>query len=520
MKFNLVKNLSPKKFTEAYGDCFISGFIEGGEFNAVISIKVNSKSKIAAVKAAAEAEFAIPPAPGLSMGAKASLDKGKSDVWKDTETTITVNWSGGGLVKDPDQKWDLPTVIDVAARFPHLVETCAQRTSAILTRYTSLQSFHEENIKLPPNNRFVIKNYSLCALYTTDLFSAYLSYKNLWTQISDTIKHPELYRARERSELVPNPVEMTPKSLNEARLLARKGMILITEETARLVQEPELADVGPNGEMRPLPYSYPGELAIRLPVSLSQLRTCRKVLKILQVKRHITTGRTGTDVGIEGSNQTPLTAEEIAVIGKWANLEDFVFAPLSGTPRPPIRGCWSSRGKEAIFCTLNKFTNLDDENLTKLRFHGHEHHPMDFGLDFKKHSKSSDGFLAGIGFSISTDAGTQANTDGTHRHVGKLSKDAEFWSTLADLSYSRVTKVVVETIPGSGRISGLVLMDNEENEITSWKQYGQAKAEKPPGLKIEEQVPPDMKGAYALCGFWGHTDAIVISRVGAIWKRI
>ncbi|MCJ1354801.1 MAG: hypothetical protein MMC33_004791 [Icmadophila ericetorum] len=433
MKFNLVKNLNPKKFTEAYGDYFISAFIEGGEFNAVITIKVNSKSKITTVKAAAEAEFAVPAASGLTADAQASLDKTKSHAWKDTETTITVNWSGGGFIKDPDKKWDLLIVNDVAVRFPHLAESCGQLTSAILTRCTSLRSFHDENMKLPTDNRFVIKNYELCSLYTTDLFY--------------TIKHPELYRAKEKSELVPDRVETTPKSLNEARLEARKGLILITEETAKLVEELDLADVGLNGEMRSLPCDYPEELAMRLPA------TCY----------------IDSDVDIEGSNQTPLTAEEMAVIGKWANLADIVFAPLSGTPRSPIRGCWANRCKDTIFCTLSKYENLDDQNLTKLRLHAHEHHPMDFGFDFKKHSKSSDGYLSGIGFSVSTDAGLQANADRTHRHLGKLSKDPKFWSNIADLSFQRVTKVIVVAMPGSGRISGLTLIDNQGAEAASWK---------------------------------------------------
>ena len=99
MTFQPIEGLDPTRFTEVYGDCFISGFIEGGEFSAIISIKVNDKSKVSAIKAAAEASITIPPVPGLSVEAKAALDKNKSNVWKDTETTISVNWSGGGEIK-------------------------------------------------------------------------------------------------------------------------------------------------------------------------------------------------------------------------------------------------------------------------------------------------------------------------------------------------------------------------------------------------------------------------------------
>ena len=96
MTFNPINDLPNSKFTEVFGDCFISGFTEGGEFSAIVSIKVNDKSKISAVKAAAEAEIAVAAAPGLSVGTHQAVDRHKSDVWDDTETTISVNWAGGG----------------------------------------------------------------------------------------------------------------------------------------------------------------------------------------------------------------------------------------------------------------------------------------------------------------------------------------------------------------------------------------------------------------------------------------
>lgn len=40
MVFQPIDTLPPDKFTEVYGDSFISGFVEGGNFNAVISVEV------------------------------------------------------------------------------------------------------------------------------------------------------------------------------------------------------------------------------------------------------------------------------------------------------------------------------------------------------------------------------------------------------------------------------------------------------------------------------------------------
>jgi hypothetical protein len=59
MVFNPLEGLDPKDFTSVFGDCFISGFLEGGEFSAIVSIKVDDKSKIHEVKAAAEADLAF-----------------------------------------------------------------------------------------------------------------------------------------------------------------------------------------------------------------------------------------------------------------------------------------------------------------------------------------------------------------------------------------------------------------------------------------------------------------------------
>ena len=148
-----------------------------------------------------------------------------------------------------------------------MVQNSAQRISAILTRYTSLRSFVAANAKIGSNG-YIIKNYNVCSLYTQDLFADYCAYKVLWAKIGDILKHPNSYQEREKSKEIPDPVQINPKSLNQASLLARKAMTIIADETARLVQYPEFADVDANNNARPLPYTWPEELAIRLPVSM------------------------------------------------------------------------------------------------------------------------------------------------------------------------------------------------------------------------------------------------------------
>ena len=98
MVFQPIDGLPKDKFTEVYGDSFISGFLEGGEFNAVISIKVSDKRKLRSVKQAVDVQLAIGPSP-LSVGAGESVSKDHSEALQDTEITISVNWSGGGEIK-------------------------------------------------------------------------------------------------------------------------------------------------------------------------------------------------------------------------------------------------------------------------------------------------------------------------------------------------------------------------------------------------------------------------------------
>ncbi|MCJ1377318.1 hypothetical protein MMC17_000412 [Xylographa soralifera] len=498
MVFNPLENMDPKHFTNFFGDCFISGFLEGGEFSAIISIKVNDKSKIKDVKAAAEVDLAIAAAPGLTAGASSSVDKKKTSVWNDTETTISVNWSGGGEIKDPATKWDLATVVDVASRFPHLVETSAQRTSAILMKYTSLRSFVSANAALVAKNGplagYSIKNYELCQLYTMDLFSAYMAYKSMWTQLSEMMKHTHRFQEREKSKDIPDPIALTAESLNEARLFARKEMTLIADENARLIREPELSDVDEHGEQRPLPYTYPGKLAMRLPAKIPHSAT--------------------PDQSSTSHSSRKPTKEEIAAVSAYVQRADLHFSPLSGDA-PSLPHALLDRGKHKAFCTLEPTISP----LAKLRFHAHEHHYGDLFGDCRRHSKSSQGCLSAIGFSTLADVKARPLEDGTHHHVGHPNDNLTYWSRLADLGFAKVAKVLVEHVPGSGRVAGVMVRDAGGNEVTSWRQYGQAKVERPRGVRVEEQSPPEGKEGWLLVGFWGSVDAVVVLRVGAVWKK-
>ncbi|CAD6572784.1 MAG: hypothetical protein ASARMPREDX12_005446 [Alectoria sarmentosa] len=506
MTFNPIPEMENSKFTDVFGDCFISGFTEGGEFSAIVSIKVTDKSKISAVKAAAEAEIAIAAAPGLSVGTKNSLDKSKSDVWDDTETTISVNWAGGGDLKPADEKWDLATVVDVATRFPHLVQTCAQRTSAVLTRYTSLRSFNEANARNPAEDKFRILDYDLCSLYTQDLFSAFLAYKNIWAELSDMMKSPDHYRERDPGTDIPNPIQLTPRSLNEARSLARKALTQITDVTKELIYNPAMADLDEQGNQRPVPYTWPGEIRKRMPV-----------------RHHGLTIREQADLVRRDTNYGLLTSQEVEKIGLWARDDDLEFAPLVGD-HLPVSTSWLHRRKDSLFCTLDyeqSSKTLDD--LSKLRLHAHECRSINWLaiINQQTHSKKCHGRLSAITFSTTGDPSSTTNPSGTHHVVGRASPNPSFWSQpLADFKRMTASKIRIEWAPGTGCLTALIVLDEHGQELTSWKEYGQGKVAMPAGLKSVEQEAPDGRGGWVLAGFWGHEDGMVISSVGAIWRKV
>ncbi|OJJ42180.1 hypothetical protein ASPZODRAFT_35469, partial [Penicilliopsis zonata CBS 506.65] len=173
--FNPIEGLDDSKFTDVYGDTFISGWELGGELNAIISMKVNDKSKIFDIKAHLEAELST-----ASIGGKveANADITKESLSRDTETTIAVNWSGGGSIKDPGDDWTFGVLKGAAAAFPDLVAITPQRTYAILTKYTALKDFYTHYRQYSP------LDYENAGIYTSSMLDSYMEYKSLWKQIS------------------------------------------------------------------------------------------------------------------------------------------------------------------------------------------------------------------------------------------------------------------------------------------------------------------------------------------------
>ena len=109
-----------------YGDSFISGFIEGGEFNALVSIKLKDRSTAKDISGQLKIQLDL-KAVSVEGEAKGGVKKENKNI--DGETTISVSWTGGGDIKDGDVKdWTLETLKAVALEFPEHVMACPMRT--------------------------------------------------------------------------------------------------------------------------------------------------------------------------------------------------------------------------------------------------------------------------------------------------------------------------------------------------------------------------------------------------------
>ncbi|KAJ4024669.1 hypothetical protein NW766_000909 [Fusarium irregulare] len=94
--FQGLPSVDDTNFRSVFGDCYIAGFLEGGEFNALVSMKVVNKAKSMSIKAEAEIALSVGAA---DLKATAKVDVDKSNFSSQTETTIQVGWSGGGHIK-------------------------------------------------------------------------------------------------------------------------------------------------------------------------------------------------------------------------------------------------------------------------------------------------------------------------------------------------------------------------------------------------------------------------------------
>ncbi|OBS29592.1 hypothetical protein FPOA_03529 [Fusarium poae] len=225
------------RFNEIYGDSYISGFIEGGDFTGIVSIKVldgkDVKSTVEAIKS------------GLNMNSKDEVEDfilGPSDnsvrstlatALKDTETTISISWIGGAQIKEAGRAWDIDSMYASAAAFPAAVAQCPQRTWAILTPYKANRSF----VKWSTGSPIKTLQYDLIASFTAELFDSFMDYKMLLKDVQNIISNRKDYRQRIG---VVDAIDTNLKTLLSVRGALRDEQTKIVEAIGVLSKDPSV----------------------------------------------------------------------------------------------------------------------------------------------------------------------------------------------------------------------------------------------------------------------------------------
>ncbi|EXL80388.1 hypothetical protein FOPG_06021 [Fusarium oxysporum f. sp. conglutinans race 2 54008] len=118
-EFAPIDYIEPGQFTEIYGDCFISGFIEGGEFDALVTVTTEETIKKNSLSGGLELGASIS---GFDVAGNVDGGVENNSNDKKARTKISVTWSGGGDIRNDNIKeWTLESLKAVAMSFPDAV---------------------------------------------------------------------------------------------------------------------------------------------------------------------------------------------------------------------------------------------------------------------------------------------------------------------------------------------------------------------------------------------------------------
>ncbi|EPS38718.1 hypothetical protein H072_7514 [Dactylellina haptotyla CBS 200.50] len=250
LQFNPEWIIVDGEFTQCFGDSFISGFTEGGEFNALLSIKVFNKSKVKAIEAGVRAAF------GKSLFTLDSMGKEeweRRDIDDNTEITVSAIWSGGGRIKSSEKQWPIHSLMEAAASFPDLVASEPHRTHAIITSYPYLRNFYQDGeLQIP------LAPYAYAIQRTKALLDAYLDYKSVRQRLNEDVADiqngDKVFQSKEYFRRANAPLRRELSSidddskfaatlvdLDQAINAAAAQMKRIMEEVDLMVRDPESA---------------------------------------------------------------------------------------------------------------------------------------------------------------------------------------------------------------------------------------------------------------------------------------
>ncbi|KAF2994068.1 hypothetical protein E8E13_002557 [Curvularia kusanoi] len=220
-----LKTMNSEIFHEIYGDSFVSGFMEGGELHGIVSIKVLDALKRKEVTAGVRGQLnASSSASPWSLGDANAIGQ----YLRDTETNVTVNWSGGGFIKPEQDDWDFDGLMRAANTFAQRVAECPRKTWAILSRYDTIPAWQKWSREHEP--RIEIRKYDTVQRYTADLLDVHMEYKANLIYINEILSNPNMYIASKR----PDACSVTIEALLDEKRQIKQEMDRIVSDIEEL----------------------------------------------------------------------------------------------------------------------------------------------------------------------------------------------------------------------------------------------------------------------------------------------
>ncbi|KAI0198005.1 hypothetical protein F4808DRAFT_463216 [Astrocystis sublimbata] len=218
--------MNSRKFFEVYGDSYISGFIHGGDFHSVISMKGLDAPTKAEIESLIQEMLHDPQAPEpFSREEHPNITRLNALLEdKGVGPTITVTYSGGGQLKPESEIWTLARVLRAAKSFPARVAECPQRTHAVLTRWDRNPSF----VAWAVENGIVVPDFgpgSLVYGLVGRLLDDFFELKRILKYLMQVMAEPEDYEVAScDSEGSEDPVKLSIQALMKERTMMRGEM--------------------------------------------------------------------------------------------------------------------------------------------------------------------------------------------------------------------------------------------------------------------------------------------------------
>ncbi|CCM04536.1 uncharacterized protein FIBRA_06717 [Fibroporia radiculosa] len=166
----------PPNPNSTYGDRFISGFVEGGHFYALVSITSFNQSQSQTVKEAAQVTMTMY---GVNGEISQEVERAIETLKQNSTIRISINETSGGKRRDTPGDEDLKSIKQLADEFYKNAEQHHYVRWAILEKYVNIPDFKNA---FQPFDYFVAIQKSFFFL---DDFSKYMYFKSMIQDVPD-----------------------------------------------------------------------------------------------------------------------------------------------------------------------------------------------------------------------------------------------------------------------------------------------------------------------------------------------